>query len=569
MTPSIGKKIVKIILITILAITLLVGGATIFIVKTVDQNTIKNKTTQLVRDKTGRELKINGDISWTFFPWLGIKIQNVSLSNPPNFKDGYFAEVTEADANIRLLPLIFGQIEVGHLTLKNLNLQLIKNSLGKGNWQGLSAPTDAPTTVTTTKDHKIDAASFIVGDITINNGSIFWQDQKTNKQIKINKFDLHCKNISLKQPFDISTSFHLNDLTSSLNGEVTVNTQVKLDLEKNWYEFKNFQLGGNLKNKDGKRFLNLKGEADVKLDLEKQLLTTNALKLNIVGTTITGSLQCSTLLTNPNFSGNLTASNANAEELIQLIGINKYFKKAVTASFKIALTISANVVKLKTIETHLNDTTLQGSAEYTMDNANLQLALSNVPMQTLLIDLAKYEKFSGTLSLNTNINVNNLTGNGNVLISQGSYRGIDIPYEVRRAHTILNTKPLPAKPQTPHTDFDKLTMSFKINNGTLSTDDLLIQAPDYKVTGRGNANLLAKNLDFSLSAYSTHDENFFVPIKVTGAFTDPSVKFDTTVMLQYAAKKAIKDVIQKQLDKHLPNIQQQINKILPLNNLLH
>ena len=112
------KKTIKVIAISVLvAVFFITGGITLFIT-TVNQDTIKSKIIQLVNDKTSRELKIAGDVSWSFFPWLSIKIQDVSLSNPADFKSGVFAKAQEAGVSIKLLPLIFGRIEADHLALK-------------------------------------------------------------------------------------------------------------------------------------------------------------------------------------------------------------------------------------------------------------------------------------------------------------------------------------------------------------------------------------------------------------------------------------------------------------------
>jgi len=201
---------------------------------------------------------------------------------------------------------------------------------------------------------------------------------------------------------------------------------------------------------------------------------------------------------------------------------------------------------------------------------NIKLKLENISMKPLLIDLAKYEKFSGKLSLDTNITTRgnkaeeifqNLNGSGKVLLATGSYQGVDIPYEVRHAHAILNGKAAPKKPSAPHTDFDRLTMSFNINRGILNTNDFLILAPDYRVTGRGDANLTTNNINFSLRAYSNHDKNFLVPIKITGPFTDPSIKPDLAVIIKETIIKGVGEIIKKQLERNI--IPESIKKLIP------
>ncbi len=121
-------------------------------------------------------------------------------------------------------------------------------------------------------------------------------------------------------------------------------------------------------------------------------------------------------------------------------------------------------------------------------------------------------------------------------------------------------KPKPQKTSPPHTDFDKLTTSFNINRGVANTNDLLVDAPDYKVTGKGNINLVSKELNLALNAYSKNDKNFFVPIKITGPYNKPSVRPDAAVML----KKAVKDVIQKRVGKQLEKvIPEKLKDLLP------
>lgn len=216
---------------------------------------------------------------------------------------------------------------------------------------------------------------------------------------------------------------------------------------------------------------------------------------------------------------------------------------------------------------------------------NLDLTIKNICLQKLLIDLANYQKFSSTFNLNISLNArgasgkemfNNLSGNGKVLLNSGSYQGIDIHYEVRRVHALLNTKPLPEKSSPPATNFDQLTMSFKIDQGLLATDDFSVQALDYQATGKGSINLLANNLNLLISAYSTRDDSFFVPIKVTGTITNPTIKLDAAVILKHVLNGAVKDLkntlqdtVSQPVTKQLQHLGRDLQKVFPINKLVH
>jgi AsmA protein len=673
------KNIIRIPLVTLIGLTLLVGSAAIYFNLTIDQETIKKKAVQLVQDKTGRTLKIDGNVSLSFFPWLGVKIKNVSLNNPPNFKDKNFASAKEIGVSIKLLPLVIGNFEIGNISLKNLELDLIKNNSGISNWQDLVEINKNQSPSSDTKDSKISLEKFSIKSLTIDNGSILWQDQKTNKKIKATALDFSSKNIKFDSPFKIAASFQFDDLTSSFTGDVKLNTQIQLDYLNEIYKSKQLQLTGKLKNKAADSIFNFGVATAITIDLKKQTLNTDSFKLNIAGVDISGSLNGANISNQPNFSGSLNVISNDSQELLKLLGFNKAFTKTIKSNFKMDIGITDNVAKIKTIKANLDDMVIEGTAEYNANNlgfalalnklnadifaaksadsketgqtkqktssrdfkvataptsakpitlngnikigtinfanfkatsfatdisgninsidcqrmgfnfyegkahgsaninthgtqavVNLNMSIENASMQNLLTNLANFSHFKGTLALNTTMNLNSLTGNGQVNITKGSYQGIDIPFEVRRASAILNAKPIPPKTEPPHTDFNQLTMSFKMNNGNLNTNDLLVQADDYKVTGTGNVNILTKNLDLSLSAYSTHDENIFVPVKITGTLNKPSFKFDAAVMLKQAVKKLVNDVLQKEVGKHIPeNLQQEISKILPLDKLFH
>ncbi len=142
-------KIVGIVFITLLVIFIIAG---FLLTKLVDPNQYKAKISQEIFQSTGHQLTIKGDIAWSFFPWLGLKVNEVSLSNLPSFGNGNIATVKHADIKIALLPLFMGKVDINNITLNNLQLNLIKNRSGQGNWENPQQPTQTSTTsITNTK----------------------------------------------------------------------------------------------------------------------------------------------------------------------------------------------------------------------------------------------------------------------------------------------------------------------------------------------------------------------------------------------------------------------------------
>ncbi|MBF8269073.1 MAG: AsmA family protein, partial [Gammaproteobacteria bacterium] len=75
------KKLIK-ILIGIVGLLVVVALALVIYVATLDPNDYKEMITSRVRAETGRELTLNGDLKINYYPWLGLEINDVTLTNP-------------------------------------------------------------------------------------------------------------------------------------------------------------------------------------------------------------------------------------------------------------------------------------------------------------------------------------------------------------------------------------------------------------------------------------------------------------------------------------------------------
>ena len=73
-------KILKYVLIGLAALVVLaIAGAVVF-VSTFDPNKYKGQIEQAVKERTGRTLKLAGDLKVALFPSLGADVSKVSLS---------------------------------------------------------------------------------------------------------------------------------------------------------------------------------------------------------------------------------------------------------------------------------------------------------------------------------------------------------------------------------------------------------------------------------------------------------------------------------------------------------
>ena len=110
------------------------------VVLLVNPNEYKPRIVATVEHATGRELILQGDIKLSVFPWLALELGPASLGNPPGFAAQPLLSFSRASLRIRLWPLLSKRLEVGRVEVDGLDLRLIQNSSGRGNWEGLGPP---------------------------------------------------------------------------------------------------------------------------------------------------------------------------------------------------------------------------------------------------------------------------------------------------------------------------------------------------------------------------------------------------------------------------------------------
>ena len=117
--------LVAVVLVGLLAVWLLVNP-----------NDYKPQIAAAVKRATGRELVLEGNLALSVFPWIALEFGPASLGNPSGFPAQPFVSFKHASVRVKLLPLLAKRLEIGKVELDGLDLKLLKNASGKGNWEG-------------------------------------------------------------------------------------------------------------------------------------------------------------------------------------------------------------------------------------------------------------------------------------------------------------------------------------------------------------------------------------------------------------------------------------------------
>lgn len=232
----------------------------IVLVTIIDPNDYKEEIQSQVKNTINRELLINGDLGWTFYPQLGFSSGEIELNNLTGFNRKHLLKIENAAIAIEVLPLFKGEIKIGELTLNGLVLNLITNKDGSSNLDNMSSPksksTPAKITVKQSEDVKSEngKSSFFAIDkaqlagVNINNALIEVQDLKAGSTTKVNINHIHLGKFALGQETDLSV---VTDLAvAQMNSHIELQTKLIVAADFSSVQLNNLDLQTLLTGKD-------------------------------------------------------------------------------------------------------------------------------------------------------------------------------------------------------------------------------------------------------------------------------------------------------------------------------
>ena len=125
---------VKKLLIGLAAVIVLVIAAAIAEPFFIPLDTYKAQIVALVKNETGRDLKIAGPVRFSLFPSVALEANDVSLSNPPGAAAPNMVQLKTLDVELKLLPLLHGGLEISQFKLVQPVIALEVDKQGKPSW---------------------------------------------------------------------------------------------------------------------------------------------------------------------------------------------------------------------------------------------------------------------------------------------------------------------------------------------------------------------------------------------------------------------------------------------------
>lgn len=345
-------KVIKYLIWFILVSIVLVVGAAVYLINTVDPNDYKPKIAELVKKQTGRDINLDGELALTFFPWAGIETGQVSLSNAAGFGDAPMVSVENARAKVKLMPLLKKIVEVDTVVLEKPVIRLSAKEDGTTNWSDLLKESSSGQQQESSSGDATKGASAIAGlavqGVSIVDGYVEWVDGRTDKDLTLKELNLSTGTLIPGEPLDIQLTFNADGnlipepSSIALDTTVTVNDKfTDATLDNTDFSIKMNSIAASLD--AGKIAYGVESgiaaiaelSADVdyqgsqsslkasKIDVDTQAETLSLPDLNITqgDTNLIAAVEGAGILSNPSASGKLELNSSDINALLANNGL--------------------------------------------------------------------------------------------------------------------------------------------------------------------------------------------------------------------------------------------------------
>src|SRR5215510_8801450 len=213
-------------------VVVVVGGAAIAIYS-IDFNAYRSLIADQVKQATGRDLKIAGDLKVGLSLTPTVAVDDVTFANASWGSRPAMATVKRFEAEMELLPLISGDIRVKRVVLKGADILLETDAKGQGNWMFGQAGATAQQTTPSGGSGKLPVVNKILFEdvtITYKNGVT-----KKTQTVALQKFSAESADAASPIALEIVASLNGNPVSATgtvgaLSG-IIANQPLPIDLK--------------------------------------------------------------------------------------------------------------------------------------------------------------------------------------------------------------------------------------------------------------------------------------------------------------------------------------------------
>ena len=372
-------------------VVLAIAGATVFAL-TFDPNRYKDQIERLAKEKTGRTLKLSGDLAVAVYPSLGAKVGGVTLSEKAS--DAQFLALESAHASVALMPLLRGEVIVDGIRVSGLKAQIVKDKNGRFNFQDLLGE-DKPAAKPAEKPEAGgEPVKFDIAGVTLEKSAVSYRDLATGQQFQLDDVNLSTGRIAERADGKLKFSVQAKGNKPALDAKVELASDYKFDLPAKSFALSKLdaKVSGAAA---GLTNLALSAKGDVAADPGKNEYRVSGLNLDFKGMQGKDALEAklaapSLVIAADTAKGEavsaefrLKGENRSAEAVMKLAGVQGSAKALAVPQFSAELTATDPSLPMKSVKIPLSGSlradldkqTAQADIKAKIDESNLQAKL--------------------------------------------------------------------------------------------------------------------------------------------------------------------------------------------------
>ncbi len=194
-----------------LAFVLVVGLLIVSLNSLVDRN--REGIREEIQQALGRSITFD-KVRLNLWSGLGLIAKNLRIADDPRFAATPLIQTKEVKMQVRWLPLLFGNIDIKKIILREPEIQLIRNEKGKFNLFALGAPKKRPGGTQGPRVAKeIPPVGFSVSGVEVRRGKIHYVDRSSKEpvEIRLHNLDLNLNALAITQAVKIKLKANLQD----------------------------------------------------------------------------------------------------------------------------------------------------------------------------------------------------------------------------------------------------------------------------------------------------------------------------------------------------------------------
>ncbi len=359
------------------AIVLLgLAGAVTLIALSFDPNAYKDRINAWVQDQTGRELRIGGKLEMSFFPWLGVRLNHIEVSNALGFAPTPFLQAELAQLRVKLIPLLQGRWVTDIVVLEGAVLHLSRDSSGRSNWEDL----------TQGRGQGANPAVLSLGGLAVTNATLILDDRQQGRRFALEKLTLRTGAIASRAAFDLKLGFD-SALSPQYSGHFEAKGKGMIALDQQRYELRDALITAQI---NGEQKFEFQLSGNMSADIPRQTLLLDNAKIETAGLTLHGRLQATPVSNAARLSGRLQITPFSPRDLLRRLDValpSELPDNALQhAALDATLAGSLEEIHLAPLKLQLDDTL--GSGEISLRIKNKLLVSVNLAFDQL--DLGRY-----------------------------------------------------------------------------------------------------------------------------------------------------------------------------------